>query len=58
VLDAFHVLSGNRPVRIEQKAFLGVDQTTGQQTTPNSLYGKVLARQPPMSLRLGVEIGR
>ncbi len=58
VLDAFHVFSGNRPVRIEQKAFLSVDPTTGQQTTPNPLYGKVLTRQPPMTVRLGVEIGR
>jgi hypothetical protein len=56
VLDAFHLFSAKRPVRLEQKAFLGVD-STGQQTNPNPLYGQVLLRQPPMTLRVGVEIG-
>lgn len=58
VLDAFHVFSGKRPVRVEQKAFLGVDPNTGQQRTPNPLYGKTLLRQPPMTLRVGLEIVR
>lgn len=58
VLDAFHLLSGKRPVLIGQKAFLSVDPIIGQQVDPNPLYGQVLLRQPPMSLRLGVEIGR
>lgn len=57
VLDAFHLLSGKRPVRIGQKAFLDVD-SSGQQTTPNPLYGQVLIRQPPMTLRVGLHIGR
>ena len=57
VLDAFHLFSSKRPVRIEQKAFLSVDQT-GEQTTPNPLYGQVLLRQPPMTLRVGLQLGR
>jgi carboxypeptidase family protein len=54
VLDAFHLFSGKRPVRIEQKAFLGV----ASQPIPNPNYGKVLLRQPPMTLRVGLQIGR
>lgn len=57
VVDAFHVFSGKRPVRIEQKAFLGVD-STGQPTSPNLLYGQPLLRQPPMTLRVGLQVGR
>jgi len=57
VLDAFHLFSAKRPVRLEQKAFLGVD-STGQQTNPNPLYGQALLRQPPMTLRLGLQLGR
>jgi len=57
VVDAFHVFSGKRPVRIEQKAFLGVD-SSGQPTDPNPLYGVTLLRQPPMTLRLGLQVGR
>ena len=52
VLDAFHLFSGKRAVRIEQKAFLGL----ASQPIPNPNYGKVLLRQPPMTLRLGVQI--
>jgi hypothetical protein len=57
VVDVFHVFSAKRPVRIEQKAFLGVD-STGQPTDPNPLYGQTLLRQPPMTLRLGLQVGR
>jgi hypothetical protein len=56
-VDAFHLFSGKRPVLIDQKAFLH-QNSAGNQETPNPLYGEVLLRQPPMSVRLGVEIGR
>ncbi len=56
-LDAFHLFSGKRAVFIDQKAFLHQD-ASGMQETPNPLYGQVLLRQPPMSVRLGVEIAR
>jgi hypothetical protein len=57
VLDAFHLFSDKRPVNIVQRAFLAQD-ATGQQISPNPNYGKVLARQPPMSLRIGLELAR
>jgi len=57
VLDVFHLFSEKRPVALVQQAFLAQD-STGQQINPNPIYGQVLARQPPMSVRLGVEIGR
>lgn len=57
VLDAFHLFSGKRAVRTEQRAFLGVD-STGQQTSPNPLFGQVLLREPPMTLRVGLQLGR
>jgi hypothetical protein len=56
-VDAFHLFSGTRPVLIDQKAFLH-QNLAGNQETPNPLYGQVLLRQPPMSVRVGVEIGR
>jgi hypothetical protein len=56
-VDAFHLFSGKRPVLIDQKAFLH-QNSAGNQETPNPLYGQVLLRQPPMSVRLGVEVGR
>ena len=52
-LDAFHLLSGKRPVRFEQQAFLDPER---QQ--PNPIYGEALQRQPPMTVRLGVQITR
>jgi carboxypeptidase family protein len=56
-LDAFHLFSGKRPVLIDQKAFLHQD-ATGTQTTLNPSYGQVLLRQPPMTLRVGLQLGR
>jgi len=56
-VDAFHLFSGNRPVLIDQKAFLH-QNSAGNQETPNPLYGQVLLQQPPMSVRVGVEVGR
>jgi hypothetical protein len=57
VVDIYHLFSGKRPVLIDQKAFLHQD-SAGTQEAPNPLYGQVLLRQPPMTVRLGLQIGR
>jgi len=52
VVEGFHLFSPGRPVLIEQKAYL--DEYL---TQPNPLYGEALLRQPPMTVRVGLEIG-
>jgi hypothetical protein len=58
LVDVFHLFSGQRPINFVQRVFLTADPVTGARSTPNPSYGKVLPRQPPMSVRLGVEFTR
>lgn len=55
--DVLHAFSRQRPVHLVQQRFLAVDPATGDQISPNPNYRAPLAFQPPMTVRLGAEIG-
>ena len=48
--DVFHVFGQRKAVNFEQEHYFGLGQT-GE--NPN--YGSVLAYQPPMTVRVGLE---
>lgn len=56
ILDIFHPFSQRQPVNIEQKRYLAVD-ANGNQVGENPNYLKPLLYQPPMTVRLGLEVG-
>jgi hypothetical protein len=56
VLDVFHVGSKRTPVNYEQVHYYNQDMA-GNQINPNPNYGLPSRYQPPMSIRLGFEIG-
>lgn len=56
ILDIEHIGSPRRAVWVEQVRFGGLDGE-GNQIAPNPGFGKALAYQPPMSLRLGFQAG-
>jgi hypothetical protein len=56
VLDIFHVGSKRTPVNYEQVHYFNQDMM-GNQINPNPNYGLASRYQPPMSFRLGLEIG-
>jgi outer membrane receptor protein involved in Fe transport len=56
ILDLLHVGNPREVVDIEQVRFLGLD-AMGNQTLPNPDFGAALAHQPPMTFRLGIELG-
>jgi hypothetical protein len=55
-LDVLHLFSPRRAVRIDDVSHLDVDAAK-QPITPNPLFGQGIQFQPPMTVRLGVEIG-
>jgi len=55
ILDVLHALSQNEPVVIDQQHYLGADEN-GNQIAPNPNYQLPLRYQPPMSVRLGMEV--
>ena len=55
LLDILHLGSQREAVAIDQTRFFGIDEN-GNQTTPNPNYLEPLAFQPPMTIRLGMEI--
>lgn len=55
VLDLLHVGNPQRPVWLDEQHFFSTD-TSGAQTAPNAHYLQPLAYQPPMAVRLGMEI--
>ncbi len=55
ILDVFHIASQRKPVDIDQVQYGGVD-SNGNQLYPNSTYGLGSKFQPPMSVRLGMEL--
>ena len=57
VLDLFHLTSTQRPVAFDQVHYFGIDLDSGEQINPNPMYGQVTGFFPPMSARLGFEIG-
>lgn len=56
IVDVLHAFSQRKPVRVEQVRFLSVDASDNP-TSPNPFYGSGLQFQPPMTFRVGVEIG-
>ena len=55
-LDVFHIGNERTPVSYEQVHFFGRDEA-GNQINPNPIYGLPTRYQPPMAVRLGLEVG-
>ena len=55
-VDVLHAFSQRRPVLVDQFRYLAVD-STGKPMTPNPFYRSGLKFQPPMTLRIGLEVG-
>ena len=55
VFDIFHVGSDKTPVEFDEIKYYSLD-ANGNQTDPNPDYGKPIRFQPPMSVRLGMEV--
>ncbi len=56
ILDAYHIASRREPVDFVQEHYFGVDER-GNPYNPNPTYGVASRHQPPMSVRLGFELG-
>jgi len=57
ILDVFHLFSQRKAVNIEQAHFFAVDPNTGEQISENPNYLRPLLYQPPLTIRLGLEVG-
>jgi hypothetical protein len=57
IVDLFHVLNRRTEIDIDQRHFFGVDEETGNQIGQNPNYLRPTLHQPPMSARLGLEVG-
>ena len=55
LLDLEHIASPRDPVDYDQIRFTCID--AGNQSCPNAGYGRVIQYQPPMTARVGVEVG-
>ena len=55
VLDLFHIASQKQAVAQDQYHYYGVDEN-GNPIYPNENYGEPTKFQPPMSVRLGMEV--
>jgi len=55
ILDILHIASQREPVNIVQDRYLTVDEN-GNPSDLNPDYGKTLSYQPPMAIRLGLEV--
>jgi len=56
ILDIFHLFSQRKPVNIDQQHYFGQDEN-GNQIALNPNYLRPLLYQPPMTVRLGLEVG-
>ncbi len=56
LLDVLHVGNPREAVTFDQVHYTAVD-ANGNQINPNGNYGMVTHYQPPMSMRLGLEVG-
>jgi hypothetical protein len=56
ILDVFHVASQRQPALFDEFHYFNVDEN-GNQINSNPLYGQATRFQPPMAVRLGLEIG-
>ena len=55
ILDLFHIASQQEAVNYDQLHYLNAD-ANGNQIDPNPTYGLPTSFQPPMSLRIGLEV--
>lgn len=55
VVDLLHVASQRKPVDFDQSKYVGADPVTGE-PIPNPTYGYATRYQPPMALRMGLEV--
>jgi len=55
-VDLLHVASQRRPVNYDQQHYFGMAED-GTPIDPNPFYGRPTRYQPPMAVRLGVELG-
>lgn len=55
ILDIFHIGNPRIPVDFDQVHYSSVDQN-GNQATPNPYYMKTTQYEPPMTVRLGLEV--
>jgi hypothetical protein len=56
ILDILHMFSQREPVNFDQQHFFALDEN-GNQVSENPNYLKPLLYQPPMTVRLGLEVG-
>ncbi len=55
ILDVFHVGSQRAVTSVEQLHYNAID-ASGNPVSPNPYYGMPLSYQPPMSVRLALEV--
>ena len=55
-MDVFHVASRRRAVRYDEVHYRALDPS-GNQIDPNPTYLVPITYQPPMAVRLGIEMG-
>jgi hypothetical protein len=55
VVDVLHVASEEEVVWTDQVRYLGLDQD-GNQILPNANFGEAMRYQPPMMVRVGMEV--
>lgn len=55
IMDVFHIASQRKAVDIDQRHYFRVD-ANGVPSDPNSTYGQAYRYQPPMSVRVGMEV--
>jgi hypothetical protein len=55
IMDVFHIASQRKPVDIDQRHYFTVD-ANGVPSNPNPTYGQAYRYQPPMSVRVGMEV--
>ena len=54
-LDLLHIASRRNAVDYDQVHYFDVD-SSGNQVNPNPTYGEAIRYQPPMAIRIGMEI--
>jgi hypothetical protein len=54
-VDVFHLFRRRESVNIDQVRYLARDEN-GNPASPNPNYGRTILYQPPMTVRLGMEL--
>jgi hypothetical protein len=56
ILDLYHIGSPRKPVDYDEVHYTGDLDDEGNQTDPNPTYGEPIRFQPPMAVRVGMEV--